>query len=260
MLPNFVDVLRGALLLPSKRTTLPRQNTEKETTNSQEKDSGFVDTLREVTNDTQNQPQQNTPEQTIDTDTITYTYKPGDSFGRVITDLGLRTDAGLWGANGDVAYYTQQLAQQGALDRNGNIPIGTTLRLRRRGSTAEPLENPSQDSSQPGYTGYDVDADTITYTYKPGDTFSKVIRDLGLGTDAGLWGTNGDVAYYTQQLSAQGALDRNGNIPIGTTIRLRRRNAQSGDQSSPDNKAYNNQSRSTIFDYLIKKGNENEGM
>lgn len=70
--------------------------------------------------------------QTVDTDMVEYTYKPGDTFGQVINDLGLRTNNGLWGANGDVAYYTQQLVSQGVLDRNGNIPIGTTIKLRRR--------------------------------------------------------------------------------------------------------------------------------
>lgn len=85
------------------------------------------------------------------------------------------------------------------------------------------IEGARQDSSQPGYTGYDLNTNTITYTYKPGDTFGQVITDLGLTTDAGLWGQDGDVAYYTQQLVDQGALDRNGNIPVGTTIQLRKR-------------------------------------
>lgn len=65
-------------------------------------------------------------------DVIEYTYKPGDSFGQVIKNLGLQTDNGLWGPNGDVAYYTQQLAEQGAMNSRGNIPIGTTIRLVRR--------------------------------------------------------------------------------------------------------------------------------
>ena len=92
--------------------------------------------------------------------------------------------------------------------------------------TLEPGANPSQDPSIPGFTGYDVDSDTITYTYKPGDTFGQVLTNLGLKSDAGLWGENGDVAYYTKQLVDQGALDSRGNIPIGTTIRLRRRGAK----------------------------------
>lgn len=66
-------------------------------------------------------------------------------------------------------------------------------------------------------------ADTIEYTYKPGDTFGQVVKNLGLESGSGLWGDNGDVAYYTQQLMEQGALNDRGNIPIGTTIRLTRR-------------------------------------
>lgn len=58
---------------------------------------------------------------------------------------------------------------------------------------------------------------TVSYTYKKGDTFGQVILDLGLNTSHGLWGSDGDVAYYTEQLHAQGIY---GNIPIGTTIYL----------------------------------------
>lgn len=60
---------------------------------------------------------------------VEYTYKKGDTFGQVICDLGLKTSHGLWGADGDVAYYTAQLNQQGIY---GNIPIGTTIKLTRR--------------------------------------------------------------------------------------------------------------------------------
>lgn len=77
----------------------------------------------------------NTPAATEETsaeDVVEYTYKPGDTFGQVIKNLGLQTDNGLWGPNGDVAYYTQQLAEQGAMNSRGNIPIGTTIRLVRR--------------------------------------------------------------------------------------------------------------------------------
>lgn len=72
-----------------------------------------------------------TPTET-ESDAVTYTYKPGDTFGQVLLDLGLNTGNGLWGSGGDVEYYTRQLVNQGALDRNGNIPIGTTIRLTRR--------------------------------------------------------------------------------------------------------------------------------
>ena len=60
---------------------------------------------------------------------VSYTYKKGDTFGQVILDLGLNTSHGLWGADGDVAYYTEQLHEQGIY---GNIPIGTTIYLTPR--------------------------------------------------------------------------------------------------------------------------------
>lgn len=71
-------------------------------------------------------------EETSAEDVVEYTYKPGDTFGQVIKNLGLQTNHGLWGPDGDVAYYTQQLAEQGAMNSRGNIPIGTTIRLVRR--------------------------------------------------------------------------------------------------------------------------------
>ena len=61
--------------------------------------------------------------------TVKYTYKKGDTFGQVILDLGLNTSHGLWGADGDVAYYGEQLHEQGIY---GNIPIGTTIYLTPR--------------------------------------------------------------------------------------------------------------------------------
>lgn len=50
-------------------------------------------------------------------------------FGQKLVDLGLATNNGLWGENGDVAYYTKQLNNQGIY---GNLPIGKTIRLTRR--------------------------------------------------------------------------------------------------------------------------------
>ena len=73
-----------------------------------------------------------TPPAPTPTKKVTYTYKAGDTFGQVICDLGLKTSHGLWSDDGDVAYYTKQLEAQGALDANGNIPIGTTIVLTPR--------------------------------------------------------------------------------------------------------------------------------
>lgn len=73
----------------------------------------------------------------------------------------------------------------------------------------------------PGTVSMSVnDPDTIEYTYKRGDTFGQVIKDLGLNTKKGLWGSDGDVAFYTKQLREQGIP---GMVPIGTKIRLKRR-------------------------------------
>ena len=86
-----------------------------------------------------------------------------------------------------------------------------------------PAENPevkpTAEASKP------IEENVVEYVYKPGDTFGQVIKNLGLNTDAGLWGANGDVAYYTQQLIDQGIWPDNvaHNIPIGTKIRLKRR-------------------------------------
>ena len=66
------------------------------------------------------------------------------------------------------------------------------------------------------------------YTYVEGDYFSAVIEKLGLSTENGLWGPNGDVNYYNEQLYKAGILNYyNGqywnNIPVGTTINLESR-------------------------------------
>ena len=62
-------------------------------------------------------------------DYVEYTYKPGDTFGQVILDLGIDTDKGLWGRGGDVEFYTKQLREQGI---PGMVPIGTKIRLKKR--------------------------------------------------------------------------------------------------------------------------------
>lgn len=75
-------------------------------------------------------------------ETIEYTYKDGDTFGQVIRDLGLESGNGLWGDNGDVEYYSQQLMDQGIWPNGmrGNIPVGTTIKLKQRPMTQEMIE------------------------------------------------------------------------------------------------------------------------
>ena len=74
----------------------------------------------------------------------------------------------------------------------------------------------NQQSSEPTAN----EEELVEYTYKPGDTFGEVLMKMGLSDGRNLWGPEGDVNYYRQQLHEQGLY---GNIPIGQTIRLRRR-------------------------------------
>lgn len=65
-------------------------------------------------------------------DAVEYTYKPGDTFGQVLLDLGLSKPGQLWGPNGDVDYYTRQLRDQDMLDARGNVKLGKKFKLIRR--------------------------------------------------------------------------------------------------------------------------------
>lgn len=61
----------------------------------------------------------------------------------------------------------------------------------------------------------------IWYTYKQGDTFGQVLKNLGLD-EGELWGENGTVNYYTDQLwnTQPDIFDENGNIKIGVPFYL----------------------------------------
>ena len=61
----------------------------------------------------------------------------------------------------------------------------------------------------------------IWYTYKQGDTFGQVLKNLGLD-EGHLWGDSGTVAYYTNQLwsTQPDIFDSNGNIKIGVPFYL----------------------------------------
>ena len=85
---------------------------------------------------------------------------------------------------------------------------------------ANAKEEEGSTRNEPGTVGTANGSDVIEYTYKPGDTFGQVLIKMGLSDGRNLWGPNGDVEYYRKQLHDQGLY---GNIPIGRTIRLRRR-------------------------------------
>lgn len=61
----------------------------------------------------------------------------------------------------------------------------------------------------------------IWYTYKQGDTFGQVLKNLGLD-EGHLWGDDGTVDYYTNQLwsTQPDIFDANGNIKIGVPFYL----------------------------------------
>lgn len=63
---------------------------------------------------------------------ITYSYVPGDTFGRVLLNLNLSDGAHLWGAEGDVEYYTKQLIEQNMLDARGNVILYTPFTLTKK--------------------------------------------------------------------------------------------------------------------------------
>lgn len=58
--------------------------------------------------------------------------KSYNGFGQKIIDLGLATDKGLWGSDGDVQFYTKQLYEQGAIDSRGNLKVGVPIKLKKR--------------------------------------------------------------------------------------------------------------------------------
>lgn len=74
----------------------------------------------------------------------------------------------------------------------------------------EPTPTPSYDDGE------------ITYSYAPGDCFSKVLVKLNLD-EGHLWGEDGTVKYYTKQLIEQNVLDRNGNVLLYTPFTLTKR-------------------------------------
>lgn len=100
--------------------------------NKIEKNGTDVETLKEIAEAAKPEEPKQPEEKESAEDVVTYTYKPGDTFGQVLLNLGLSDGTNLWGQGGDVDFYTQQLREQNALNSMGNIPIGTTIRLRRR--------------------------------------------------------------------------------------------------------------------------------
>ncbi len=135
------------------------------------------------------------------------------SLAKYAKEEGLTNDRTQFKLDDSGKPYLETLEYRGPAFKQPISPFVSNLRQ------IEPIEG-LQDMSAPGATAYDVDTDTTFYTYKDGDNFSDVIKRLGLTSGKGLWGSDGDVAYYTQQLREQGIP---GMIPVGRTIRLKGR-------------------------------------
>lgn len=77
------------------------------------------------------------------------------------------------------------------------------------------VEDPKPEPTPP------PEPEKVWYTYKQGDTFGQVLKDLGLD-EGHLWGDDGTVAYYTNQLwsTQPDVFDSNGNIKIGVPFYL----------------------------------------
>lgn len=118
MFDNFDDYLENY-----KKTSAEK----KEQSASESGDSGDKTTAGSTSNS----------DSSTDDDTVTFTLPSANDpnyrgFGQKIVDLGIATDKGLWGADGDVAFYTKQLYDQGALDARGNLKIGVPIKLKKR--------------------------------------------------------------------------------------------------------------------------------
>lgn len=132
-------------------------------------------------------------------------------------DNGVTTSTIYSTGPGDLEEFAKRMEEAG----------GKSRLLTKEEAAAEAAKESSEASTTP--ETQPIEEDVIEYTYKPGDTFGQVIKNLGLESGNGLWGNNGDVEYYTQQLEDQ--LWKSGiwpqgerqNIPVGTTIKLKRR-------------------------------------
>lgn len=121
----------------------------------------------------------------------------------------------LWYEDGDIISEYNYVVRGGFSVRQINLAAYTWVEIKAPEYTEE--EKEVIEEAESASTEVNKKTGVVTYTYKQGDTFGQVIKDLGLATDAGLWGDLGDVVYYTNQLHEQGIW---GNIPIGTTIKL----------------------------------------
>lgn len=138
---------------------------------------------------------------------------------------------GQWGhigmamGNYNNGYFTLLGQNQGGKACPGGGAAGNIINLSTRdfiGAFRPKAYIKPEPKPTPAPTPAPTPSKTVTYTYVKGDYFSKVLKKLGLD-EGKLWGKNGTVAYYTQQLVEQKVLDSRGNVKIGVPFTLTRR-------------------------------------
>lgn len=139
--------------------------------------------------------------------------------------------------NGEWVIYEQNVKREGTIE--GNFGCGIVYSVSKttnRGSWRKDVRyagHPSIDlvieantpkpepEPEPEPTPEPEPDNKVYYTYEQGDTFGAVLKKLGLD-EGNLWGVDGTVNYYTDQLwnTQPSVFDANGNIKIGVEFYL----------------------------------------
>lgn len=87
-------------------------------------------------------------------------------------------------------------------------------------SNSDSSSNSGSNSGSNSNSDDETTSEDVVLNIKKGDTFGQMLLDAGIVTDNGLWGPNGDVEFYTKQLSDPYHMNL---IYPGQAIRLKRR-------------------------------------
>lgn len=149
-----------------------------------------------------------------------------DNFGWKYTDNPIEGAIGSGGFNtqyGHTAMYLYSTGEHTAMVNDANYtPLTVDTHNMNIDGWVWVVPGDYNPEPTPTPTPTPTPEDTITYSYVPGDYFSKVLVKLGLD-EGHLWGATGTVNYYTNQLIEQGVLDARGNVKLYTPFTLRRR-------------------------------------
>ena len=156
-----------------------------------------------------------------------------DYYGYKYIDKPVRGAIGSGGFNtlyGHTALYLYSTGENTAMVQDANYVPQTvsTHNMNIEGwvwvvpGSYNPQPEPTPTPPTPVPTPTPESGDKINYVYVKGDYFSKVLVRLGLD-EGHLWGEDGTVKYYTNQLVEQNVLDYRGNVLIGVPFTLTRR-------------------------------------